>query len=84
MVTAAVIQLILIYLPLVVMGICVIYTIVPERHKKKLREFTKIVLKKGDDSNDEEFIHFREIDESDNHTSIYHRIENSLNDTLSL
>ena len=67
-----------------VMGICVIYTVVHERHKNKLREFTKTVLKKVDDSNDEEFIHCRDLDESDNYTSMYCRMIDSKSDTSSL
>jgi hypothetical protein len=74
MVIAVVVQLILIYLPLIIMGIFVIHAMIPVKYKKKLREFiSKAVLKKGDDCNGEEFVHLREIDESDNHN--YHRIE---------
>ena len=47
---------------------------VPVKCKKKLKEFIK---KKDDDSNNEEFIHLREIDESDNLSSIYRRIKDS-------
>ena len=72
MVMAVAIQLILIYLPLIIMGIYVIHAMVPVKCKKKLKEFIKTALKKDDDSNGEEFVHLREIDEIDNH---YHRIE---------
>ena len=54
------------------MGIYVIHAMVPVKCKKKLKEFIKTALKKDDDSNGEEFVHLREIDENDNH---YHRIE---------
>ena len=74
MVRAVAIQLILIYLPLIIIAIYVIHTMVPVKFKKKLKEFIK---KKDDDSNGEEFIHLREIDESDNLSSIYRRIKDS-------
>ena len=55
--------------------------ILPEERRKKLRELVKTISILGVDdgdceSDDEgEFIHLRETDENDTHTSIYHRAQ---------
>lgn len=99
MVVTTAIQLVLIYLPLIFMGTCILFllckkvatqgrlfipaiTILPGNRGKKLKELVKTIsiLSVDDDSDEGEFIHLRETNESDTctHTQIlYHRVQDS-------
>ena len=89
----AILQLILIYLPLIVMGVCLLFrmckkpgnnplftyasTMVSERRKNKLKELAKAIsiLEENNDSNEVEFVHLRQMDESENLSNVYFRVE---------
>ena len=50
---------------------------VSERHKNKLKELAKAIsiLEEDDNSNEGEFVHLRQMDESENLSNVYFRVE---------
>ena len=87
----AIIQLVLIYLPLIVMGVCLLFLMckklannplftyasimVSERHKNKLKELAKAISILEEDDDSNEVVHLRQLDESEHLSNVYYRVE---------